>query len=128
MDRSQVRYAKTDEWVSLDGDIATVGISDKAVAALTDLVYLTLPQVGQTFRAASQFGEVESVKAASDLYAPVAGTVVEVNSQLPEKLDWFKEDPYGKAWILKLKVEPGTTLDHLMDAAAYEEHWNSNAH
>jgi glycine cleavage system H protein len=128
MDRSQLKFAKTDEWVSLDGDVATIGITDSAVQALTDLVYLAMPPVGKKFNAGTPFGEVESVKAASDLYAPVTGEVVAVNNELPNNLDWLSSDPFGKGWIVKLKVAPGTTLDHLMDLQGYETYWNSRAH
>lgn len=128
MDRSQLKFAKTDEWVALEGDVATVGITDSAVQALTDLVYLALPTVGKQYNAGSPFGEVESVKAASDLYAPVTGEVIEVNKELPDHLDWLSTDAFGKGWIVKFKVAPGTKLDHLMDLAGYEQWWNSRAH
>ncbi len=128
MDRSQLKFAKTDEWVALEGDVATVGITDSAVQALTDLVYLALPTVGKKFNAGTPFGEVESVKAASDLYAPVTGEVVAVNTELPNNLDWLSTDPFGKGWIVKFKVAPGTSLDHLMDLKGYETYWNSRAH
>ena len=128
MDRSQLKFAKTDEWVALEGDVATIGISDSAVQALTDLVYLALPTVGKKYNAGTPFGEVESVKAASDLYAPVTGEVIAVNNDLPTNLDWLSTDPYGKGWIVKFKVPPGTTLDHLMDLKGYETYWDSRAH
>lgn len=128
MDRSQLKYAKTDEWVALEGDVATVGITDSAVQALTDLVYLALPAVGKKINAGTPFGEVESVKAASDLYAPVSGEVIAVNTELPNNLDWLSVDPFGKGWIVKFKVVPGTSLDHLMDLPGYETYWNSRAH
>ncbi len=128
MDRSQLKFAKTDEWVALEGDVATVGITDSAVQALTDLVYLALPAVGKKFNAGTPFGEVESVKAASDLYAPVTGEVMAVNTELPNNLDWLSVDPFGKGWIVKFKVAPGTSLEHLMDFKGYETYWNSRAH
>jgi glycine cleavage system H protein len=128
MDRSQLKFAKTDEWVALDGDIATVGITDAAVQALTDLVYLALPTVGKQYAAGSPFGEVESVKAASDLYAPVTGEVIAVNDDLTNNLEWLSADAFGKGWIAKFKIAPGATLNHLMDAQAYEAYWDSRAH
>lgn len=128
MDRSQLKYAKTDEWVALDGDVATVGITDLAVQALTDLVYLALPTVGKPYTAGIPFGEVESVKAASDLYSPVTGEVIEVNTELPNNLDWLSTDAFGKGWIAKFKVAPGATLDHLMDAKGYAAYWDTRAH
>lgn len=128
MDRSQLKFAKTDEWVALDGDIATVGITDLAVQALTDLVYLALPTVGKQYIAGAPFGEVESVKAASDLYAPVTGEVIAVNDDLPNNLDWLSTDAFGKGWIAKFKVAPGATLDHLMSANDYAAYWDTRAH
>lgn len=128
MDRSQLKFAKTDEWVALEGDVATVGITDSAVQALTDLVYLALPAVGKKYDAGAPFGEVESVKAASDLYAPVAGEVIEVNTELPNNLDWLSADAFGKGWIAKFRVPAATKLDHLMDLKAYEAYWDSRAH
>lgn len=128
MDRSQLKYAKTHEWVALDGDTATVGITDFAVHQLTDLVYLALPGIGKKLAAGTSFGEVESVKAASDLYAPVTGEVVAVNSALPDNLDWLSSDAFGKGWIIKLKVAPDANLNHLMDAASYQAFCESAAH
>jgi len=128
MDRSQLKFAKTDEWVALDGDIATVGITDLAVQALTDLVYLALPTVGKQYAAGAPFGEVESVKAASDLYAPVTGEIIAVNDDLPNNLDWLSTDAFGKGWIAKFKVAPGATLDHLMNANDYAAYWDTRAH
>lgn len=128
MDRSQLKYAKTDEWVALEGEIATIGITDVAVQALTDLVYLALPTVGKQYTAGAPFGEVESVKAASDLYAPVTGECVAVNSELPENLDWLSTDAFGKGWIAKFKVAPGAPASELMDATEYAKYWESRAH
>jgi glycine cleavage system H protein len=128
MDRSQLKYAKTHEWVALEGDVATIGISDFAVRELTDLVYLALPGIGKKLTAGTSFGEVESVKAASDLYAPVAGEVVAVNSDLPEHLDWLSSDAFGKGWIIKLKLAPNSNLDHLMDAKAYQTFCDNQSH
>jgi glycine cleavage system H protein len=128
MDRSQLKYAKTHEWVALEGDVATVGISDFAVQALTDLVYIDLPPVGRKVTAGETFGEVESVKAVSDLYAPITGEVIEINQQLPDNLALLSDDPFGAGWMLKVKVPGGTSLDHLLDAAAYQKFCESEAH
>ena len=118
-------YAKTHEWVSVaesSGDkIATVGISAFAVEALTDLVYLELPKVGADVKPGDSFGEIESVKAVSDLYSPVAGEVIEVNESLPESLEKLSEDPYGDGWIAKVKISDESSLTELMDHAAYEK-------
>jgi glycine cleavage system H protein len=122
MDPLSLKYTRTHEWVHLDGKVATVGISDFAVKELTDLVYMELPPLGKAFAKGEAFGEVESVKAVSDLYAPVAGEVVEVNTALPDNLQALSDDPYGEGWIVKLRLAPGQSLDHLMDHAAYEKH------
>ncbi len=122
MDPSELKYARTHEWVHPDGDVVTVGISDFAVKELTDLVYIDLPTVGTTVEQGETLGEVESVKAVSDLYAPVAGEVVEVNESLPDNLQLLSDDPYGQGWIVKLRLADGQNLDHLMDYAAYQKH------
>jgi len=119
----QLRYAETHEWVNVDaagGDkVATVGITDHAVELLTDLVYMDLPAVGSKVSAGASFGEVESVKATSDLYSPVDGEVIAVNSDLPNNLVWLNSDPYGKGWIIKVKLSGDGSLGKLMDRAAY---------
>src|SRR5690606_5943896 len=106
---STLKYAKTHEWVHVDGDLATVGISDFAVKELTDLVYIDLPAVGRSVKPGETFGEVESVKAVSDLYAPVAGEVAEVNETLPDSLQLLSDDPFGEGWIAKIRLSEGAT-------------------
>lgn len=128
MDISSFKFRTSHEWVSVEGDIATIGISEFAVKQLTDLVFIELPSVGDTFDAGSQFGEVESVKAVSDLYSPVAGEVIEVNDGLADDLALLSEDPYGKGWMVKLKVSDASGLDSLLDADAYQAHCDSEAH
>lgn len=128
MDRSRLKFAKTHEWVLLEGTTATVGITDFAVQALTDLVFIDLPQAGRQIQQGEIFGEVESVKAVSDLYAPLTGTVTARNDELPQNLGLLSEDPFGKGWMIKLEVPAGTSLEHLLDAAAYEQHCASDAH
>ena len=103
-----LKYAESHEWAKVDGPIVTVGISGYAVQELTDLTYLELPEVGDSLEAGKTFGVIESVKATSDLYAPVSGEVTEVNEDLPGNLDTFGEDPYGAAWMIKLQA---TSLD-----------------
>jgi len=119
----ELRYAKTHEWVYVlqedDNRLATVGISAFAVEALTDLVFLELPEVGKQVQQGDTLGEVESVKAVSDFYSPVAGEVVEVNSELPNELERLGEDPYGQGWIAKIRLSDDSSLDTLMDHAAY---------
>ena len=122
MDPTTLRFALTHEWVHQDGDVITVGISDFAVKELTDLVYIDLPSVGATIEQGETFGEVESVKAVSDLYAPVSGEVVEVNESLPDNLQDLSDDPYGKGWVAKFRIADGTDLDELMAYAAYQKH------
>jgi glycine cleavage system H protein len=128
VDPSTLKYARTHEWVHVDGDVATVGISDFAVKELTDLVYIDLPAVGKAVKPGENFGEVESVKAVSDLYAPVAGEVVEVNEALPDSLQLLSDDPFGKGWIARIRLAEGASLDHLMDQAAYQKHCQDESH
>lgn len=127
MDLESLKYAKTHEWVAVDGDIATIGITDFAVTALTDLVYVDLPASGSQLTAGETFGEVESVKAVSDLYAPVSGEVVEVNDGLPDDLDALSEDAFGRGWMVKVKISDGG-LDSLLDRAGYLQHCQSESH
>ncbi|MGD9857348.1 MAG: glycine cleavage system protein GcvH [Planctomycetaceae bacterium] len=121
MDPSELMYARTHEWVHRKGDVATIGISDFAVKELTDLVYIDLPAVGRTVAPGDTFGEVESVKAVSDLYSPVAGEIIEVNESLPDNLQLLSDEPFGRGWIVKVRLAAGTSLDHLMDHASYQK-------
>lgn len=121
MKPEDLKYARTHEWVALAGDVATVGISAFAVEALTDLVFMELPAVGKKVEPEQSFCEVESVKAVSDVYAPVAGEVIEVNESLPDNLEILSTDPYGQGWIAKIKLAPGANADHLLDFAAYQK-------
>jgi glycine cleavage system H protein len=128
MDPKNLRYAKTHEWASLDGDICTVGITKYAVEQLTDVVYVELPDLQDNVFAGDSFGEIESVKAVSDLYSPVNGEVVSVNDKLTNDPAPIANDPYGKGWMIKIKVSPGTTLDHLMTLEQYEKQIASDEH
>lgn len=121
MDPATLRYAETHEWVALEGDVATVGITKFAVEQLTDLVYVELPAVGREFEANEPFGEIESVKAVSDLYSPVAGAVIETNAAMKADATKIADDPYGSGWLMKLRVAPGTKLDHLLTLEQYEK-------
>jgi glycine cleavage system H protein len=116
---ADLRYASSHEWVRLDGGIATVGISDHAQEELTDVVFVELPPVGKTVDAGDPTAVVESVKAASDIYAPVSGEIVEVNPDVEADPSLVNTDPYGKGWIFKLKVKDEAQVSALMDAAAY---------
>ena len=115
-----LRYNSSHEWVLLEGDIATVGISDHAQEELTDVVFVELPPVGKTVDVGDPTAVVESVKAASDIYAPVSGEVVEVNNEVEANPALVNTDPYGKGWIFKLKVKNAAQLEALLDAAGYE--------
>src|SRR6202158_5261354 len=128
MDPKTLRYSPTHEWARLDGDLCTVGISKFAVEQLTDVVYIELPEVGDHTFAGESFGEIESVKAVSDLYAPVNGEVVEINESLLDDPAAIGKDPYGQGWLIKIKAEPGTTLDHLMTLEQYEKQIASEEH
>lgn len=115
-----LRYAKSHEWLKLEGDgTATVGITDYAQSSLGDITYVQLPKVGAVFKAGETFGVVESVKAASDLYAPVAGTVIAVNAALDGAPESLNTAPYDVAWMLKLKLANPADAEALLDAAAY---------
>jgi glycine cleavage system H protein len=120
---AELRYAKSHEWLKLDGDgTATVGITDYAQNSLGDITYVQVPKVGATLKAGETFGVVESVKAASDLYAPVAGTVVAVNAALDSAPETVNRDPYSEGWMLRLKLaDPAAAAAALLDAAAYEK-------
>jgi glycine cleavage system H protein len=121
----ELLYAKTHEWVSVAEEngakIATVGISAFAVEALTDLVYIDLPAVGKQVAAEQPFCEVESVKAVSDIYAPVDGEVVAVNTSLPDSLETLSRDPYNGGWIAKIRISDESGLSKLMDYTAYQK-------
>ncbi len=125
MNHEELLYAETHEWLHLaeqNGDkIATIGISAFAVEALTDLVYIQLPEVGQKVAVGEPFGEVESVKAVSDLYSPIEGEVIEVNESLADDLEALSTDPYGKGWIAKIKLTDEGGLADLLDVDSYQK-------
>jgi glycine cleavage system H protein len=113
-------YLKSHEWCKIERDVATIGITDHAVSHLSDLVFLDLPQKGSSVTIGESFGEIESVKAVSNLYSPVSGEVIEVNKALPDNLDWLTADPWQKAWMVKVRVTAKS--GDLMDAKAYDAH------
>jgi glycine cleavage system H protein len=123
---AELQYTKTHEWIKIEGDEGTVGITDYAQDALGDVVYVELPEVGASFEAGATFGAVESVKAASDLYLPVAGEVLEVNSALVDQPEILNSDPYGEGWMLKIRVAPG--VGALMSATAYAKYVDEIKH
>ena len=114
------RYTKDHEWVSLDGEVATIGITDHAQAELGDIVFVELPEVGLELKAGEAMGNIESVKAVSELFAPLAGAVVEVNEALEEQAEMVNQDPHGTGWIVKVKLSDLSEFEELMDAAAYD--------
>lgn len=116
---TNLKYAKSDEWLLLEGDDGTIGISDYAQEQLNDIVFIELPSVGKEFAKGATFGTVESVKAASDLVMPISGKVVEVNKELEKNPELINSDPFGKAWMIKIKVADASGAADLMDAAAY---------
>jgi glycine cleavage system H protein len=128
IDPKSLRYSPTHEWVHLDGDVATVGISKFAVDQLTDLITIELPAVGAKLTAGKPFGEVESVKAVSDLYAPVGGEVVAVNDAIKADVQKLAEDAYTNGWLVKIKVDDPSSVSKLLDAASYEKQVADQAH
>ena len=116
---SDYRYTKEHEWVKVEGDAGKVGITDYAQHELGDVVYVDLPKVGAKLKASEPLGTVESVKAVSDIYAPVSGEVIEINSSLGDAPEQINKDPHGAAWLVKLKLANPAEVAGLMDAAAY---------
>ena len=114
------KYAKTDEWIRMDGDEAVIGISDYAQNALSDVVFIELPAVGASVRAGVKFGDVESTKAASEINAPVSGTITAVNTMLEDAPDKINISPFDEAWMIKIRPNDLAELDALMDATAYK--------
>lgn len=121
-----LKYAKSHEWVMVEGDTATVGITQFAQEQLGDLTFVELPEVGDTFEAGSEMGSVESVKAASEIYAPVTGEVIEINEALEDAPEKVNEEPYGAGWLLKFKVKGDP--EGLLDAEGYAAAIESDAH
>ncbi len=115
-----LRFTKDHEWVRVEGDAAVIGVTDYAQDALGDVVFIELPEVGATFGAGDALGVVESVKAASDVYSPVSGEVLAVNETLVDAPETVNRDPYGEAWMVKIRLSNPAELDDLMDAAAYQ--------
>jgi glycine cleavage system H protein len=116
-----LRYTKDHEWVKVDGDVATIGVTDYAASQLGDVVFVDLPAVGRAVDQFATFGVVESVKAVSDLYAPVTGEVTDVNAELAEKPELVNSDPFGDGWMIRVKVADADQLTDLLDAAGYEQ-------
>jgi len=115
-----LKYTKSHEWVRYDGKIATIGITDFAQDQLSDLTYVELPSTGDEVSASDQIAVVESVKAASDVYAPISGTITAVNKALQDKPELINTEPYGEGWICKIQPEDPSELEQLMDADSYD--------
>ncbi|WP_353142517.1 glycine cleavage system protein GcvH [Acinetobacter pragensis] len=115
-----LKYARTHEWVRIEGDLVVTGISDHAQDALGDLVYVEAPEAGTHITAGSQAGVVESVKTASDIHAPISGTVIEVNAALEDDPDFVNDEPYGKGWIYKIKPDNMADIEKLLSSSEYE--------
>lgn len=133
MTPDKLLFAKTHEWVQLDKDaggakIATIGVSAFAIEALTDLVHVELPKVGRKVTAGEPFGEIESVKAVSDLYSPVTGEVVAIHEGLAAKLETLNSDPYGEGWMVKIKLSSDAGLSDLLDYQAYQKQCAEEGH
>ncbi len=125
--QENLHYSKDHEWVSVDGGVATVGITDYAQHALGDVVYVELPKVGDTLESHEAFGSIESVKAVSEVFTPIAGEVVEVNDSLNDAPETVNSDPYGGAWMIKIKMKNAGEADAMLNAAEYEEYLKANA-
>jgi glycine cleavage system H protein len=122
-----LRYSKDHEWVLVDGDLATIGITDYAQHALGDVVYVDMPRVGDKMGSHEAFGSVESVKAVSEIFTPIAGEVVEVNEELNDDAEKVNTDPYGDAWMIKIKMDNPHEADAMLSAEEYEEYLSDNA-
>ena len=115
-----LHYAQSHEWVKLEGGIATIGVTKFAVEQLTEPTFLELAKVGKSVKVSEEIGVIESVKSTSSIYAPIPGDVVEVNKAALDNLALVNDDPFGAGWLLKLKVSPDVSLDHLLDATQYD--------
>jgi len=119
---SDLRFTTSHEWVRVDGDTVTVGISAYAQSSLGDVVYVDMPEVDDAFDKGDELAEIESVKAVSNIYAPVSGTVTEVNEDLEDSPETVNEAPYGAGWLFKMTLSDASELDQLLDAAGYDAH------
>ena len=116
-----LHYSKDHEWVRVEGDQATIGITDYAQNSLGDVVYVELPKTGDQFGASEPFGSVESVKAVSEVFTPIAGSVVTINESLADEPEKVNSDPYGEGWMIRLKMDNPSAVDSLLSAAEYED-------
>ncbi len=128
MNPEELRFARTHEWIAVEGDTATLGISEFAVRQLTDIVHIELPQVGDRVSPGQPLGEVESVKAVSDIYAPVHGEVIAVNDALESDLNLLTESSFGDGWIVRIQLQDPAELEQLMTYGQYQAHCESSGH
>jgi glycine cleavage system H protein len=125
---SELKYTKDHEWARVEGDLVRVGITAYAVEMLGDVTLIELPKIGATVKAHERFGDIESVKTVSELFAPISGEVVEVNAELEGRPELANDDPYGEGWVVVLRASDASELDGLMDAAAYSAYLGSLDH
>ena len=118
---AEIKYTKEHEWISLDGEVAMIGITDHAQSQLGDIVFVELPDVDSEINQNDTFGVIEAVKTVADLFAPVKGLIIELNSSLEDSPDLINSDPYGAGWIIKVKVSDSNQYDDLMSSDEYEE-------
>jgi len=118
---ASLKYSRTHEWVRVEGDLATIGITDHAQAELGDVVYVELPEPGRMVTAGDVFGTVESVKAVSDLYSPLTGEIIEANTTLPDATEAVNQDPYGAGWMVRIRMSNPSELDELLTADEYRK-------
>jgi glycine cleavage system H protein len=123
-----LKYSKTHEWVSVSDDVATIGITDHAQAELGDIVYLDLPEAGRILSEGDTFGEVESVKAVSELFAPVSGEVIEANTGIADTTEVVNEDPYGNGWMIRVRLSNPSEVDALLNAGDYTKFADEGGH
>ncbi len=114
-------FTKTHEWVEIEDDTGVVGITDYAQSELGDIVYIELPKVGDSFKQFSRFGTIESTKAASELYLPLSGQIIEVNEKLKDSPEIINQDPFGEGWMVKIKIEDKNEVNNLFDESSYKE-------
>jgi glycine cleavage system H protein len=118
---TDLQYTEDHEWIRLEGDVGTIGITDYAQGELTDIVFVELPEVGDTFGQGDSFGTIEAIKAVSDLFCPLDGTIVEINEELSEHPEWVNDDAYGEGWMIKIQLTDTSQAADLLSPDAYEE-------
>ena len=119
---NDIKYTKEHEWISLDGETATIGITDYAQSQLGDIVFVEFPDINSEINQNETFGVIEAVKTVADLFAPVSGEIIEVNSSLEDSPNFINSDPYGSGWIIKVKIKDSNEYNGLMSSDVYEEH------